>query len=320
MNRPVVWRNHLPGLVLLLAVAGVLWLGSPWPPPVADGWDARGRAIHWQWTPANLGVAITIWLVWFAMDGLWAMVERTRRVFNPLSLVDEGILGWVLIRTAGHAVAGGAAPGLQTAAWALAVLALGAAVVLEVRRLGEPVEESPRGVAEDTTALTRDIEHARTSGDRWSYWSVQKAPHRLLFGALGASFLAGAALLGDGPVLARVLLLLAGVTVLLVCVGGLRTVVTPRRLVLRAGGFGPALLRVDTRDIVAVGVPEFDPMSDFGGIGIKRGLRGPLAGVLAFNLAGAGVLVETRAGKRYLIGAYDPDRLAAALDAARGKA
>lgn len=40
----------------------------------------------------------------------------------------------------------------------------------------------------------------------------------------------------------------------------------------------------------------------------------------AFNLAGAGVLVETRAGKRYLIGADDPDCLAAALDAARGKA
>jgi hypothetical protein len=320
MNKPVPWKDHLPGLVLLLAVAGVLWLGSPWPEPVADGWDAGGRAIHWQWTPANLGVAVTIWLAWFAMDGVWAIVERTRRAFNPLSLVDEGILGWMLVRIAGRAAAAGAAPGLRVGAWVLAVLAFGAAVVLEVRRLGESEEESPRGAAEDTTALTRDIEHARTSGGRWSYWSVQKAPHRLLFGALGVSFLAGAALLGDGPVLARALLLLAGAAVLLVCVGGLRTVVTPRRLVLRAGGFGPALLRVDTRDIVAVGVPEFDPMGDFGGIGIKRGLRGPLAGVWAFNLAGAGVLVETRAGKRYLIGADDPGRLAAALDAARGKA
>jgi hypothetical protein len=320
MNSPVVWRNHLPGLVLLLAVAGVLWLGSPWPPPVADGWDAQGRAIHWQWTPANLGVAITIWLVWFAMDGVWAIVERTRRLFNPLSLVDEGILGWMLIRIAGYAVAGGAAPGLQTAAWVLAVLALGAAVVLEIRRLGEVEEGAPARPAEDTTALSRDIGQAGLSGQRWSYWSVQRPPHPALFGTLGAAFLAGGVAIPDQGGYARLLLLAGGAIVLLLCAGGLRTVVTPERLLLRAGWVGPRLLRLDTKDIVRVAIPSFDPTRDFWGWGIRFGVGGPLAGVLAFNLAGAGVLVETRAGKRYLIGADDPERLAAALDAARGKA
>ena len=47
MNKPIAWRNHLPGLFLIVAVMGVLWLGSPWPESVADGWDAQGRPIHW---------------------------------------------------------------------------------------------------------------------------------------------------------------------------------------------------------------------------------------------------------------------------------
>ena len=104
---------------------------------------------------------------------------------------------------------------------------------------------------------------------------------------------------------------------LAVCSGGLRTVVTPRRLVLRAGRFGPPLLRLATSDIAEVAVPDFDPVRDFGGWGIKRGLVGPFARAWAFNFGGSGVLVRTRRGRRYLIGTDQPDRLAAALNAAR---
>jgi hypothetical protein len=319
MNKPIAWRNHLPGLFLIVAVMGVLWLGSPWPESVANGWDAQGRPIHWQWTPANLGVAITIWLVWFGMDGLWGMVERARRIFNPLSLVDEGLLGWMLIRIAGAAVANGAPPSLRGAAWVLAVLAVSAAVGLEVRRLGEQDQEEPAHVPQDTTTLAREMEHARASGQRWSYWSVQRPPHPALFATLGAAFLVGSVAIPDSGLFPRLVLVAGGAVVFLVCAGGLRTVVTPERLLLRAGWFGPRLLRLDTSDIVRVAVPSFDPMRDFWGFGIRRGVSGPLTGVRAFNLADAGVLVETRAGRRYLIGADDPERLAAALEAARGK-
>ena len=65
---------------------------------------------------------------------------------------------------------------------------------------------------------------------------------------------------------------------------------------------------------------RFDPFRDFWGWGIRRGMSGPLAGVWAFVLGDTGVLVETRTGRRYLIGADEPARLAAALDAARRKA
>jgi len=66
--------------------------------------------------------------------------------------------------------------------------------------------------------------------------------------------------------------------------------------------------------------PDFDPVRDFGGWRIKRGLMGDFAGVWAFNLAGTGVLVRTRQGKRYLIGTDHPERLAATLNAARDAA
>ena len=107
---------------------------------------------------------------------------------------------------------------------------------------------------------------------------------------------------------------------LAVCAGGLRAVVTPRRLVLRAGYLGLPLLRLTTTEIVDVSVPAFDPLRDFGGWGVRRGLCGELAGVWAFNLAGAGVLVRTRKGRRYLIGSDRPEPLAAALNVARGAA
>jgi hypothetical protein len=118
----------------------------------------------------------------------------------------------------------------------------------------------------------------------------------------------------------RLLLLAAGLLVLAVCSGGFRTVVTPRQLVLRAGHFGPPLLRLAMTEISEVAVPEFDSLRDFGGWGIRRGLFGDFAGVWAFNLASSGVLVRTSRGKRYLIGTDQPERLAAALNAARGAA
>jgi hypothetical protein len=145
---------------------------------------------------------------------------------------------------------------------------------------------------------------------------VQKAPHRVLFGALGSSFVAGAFLIPDAPAPFRVLLLLCGLLVLTVCAGGLRTVVTPQHVVLQAA-FGLPLLRLRAREIAHVAVPVFDPLRDLGGLGIRRGHSGELAGVWAFTLANGGVLVSTRNGRRYLIGTDEPERLAAALNAAR---
>jgi hypothetical protein len=318
MNTPVQWRNHLPALALIVALAGVLWLGSPWPGPVADGFDAQGRPIHWSWAPAALEAAVTFWLAWFAIDLAWQAVERKRRVVNPLALADEAFIGWILVRVSAAGVARGLPPALHVVAWMAAGLAVLAAVLLEARRVRAPVADGPPRVVEPTAELSRELSAVRMSGQRWSYWAVQRLPHAALFGMLGASFVIGGVAIPAGPLFARLLLLLGGGVVLLLCAGGLRTVVTADRLLLRAGRFGPPLLRLDTSDIVRVTVPTFDPMRDCWGWGIRRVVRGPLAGTWVFNLAEAGVLVETRAGRRYLIGADDPQRLAVALNAARG--
>lgn len=319
MNRPVPWKAHLPALALILLMLGVLALGWPWPEPLADGFDARGRPLHWKWTPAALEAAVKFWLVFFVFDLVWDLVERRgRKRFNPFSVLDEGLIGWMLVRVAHEGVANGMSPALPAAAWGTAGLAIAAAVAIELRR--RVVESSPSSRAVvDVTAFAGDLAALRPD-QRWSYWSVQKLPHRVLFGALGASFLAGAVAIPGMPMTLRVLLLVPGLLVLAVCGGGLRAVVTPRRLVLRAGRFGPPLLRLAASEITEVAVPEFDPVRDFGGWGMRRGLFGEFAGVWAFNLAGTGVLVRTSRGKRYLIGADDPERLAAALNAARGAA
>lgn len=318
MNRPVSWSTHLPALTLLVTIAVILWFGSPWPAPVPDGWDGQGRPIHWQSTPAGLGAALTIWLVWFALDGAWAVVERKRTLFNPLALIDEAVIAWILVRLANVGVALGLPPFLRPAAWAAGGVALAAAVALELRRQAAPSPEPPVRQPGDASDLASLSEWQR-QGRRWSYWSEQRTPHRLLFATLGAVLVLGAVAIPAAPFVARLLLLVGGLLVLAVCGGGLRAVVTPRQLVLRAGYFGVPLLRLTTTTtaIVEVSVPDFDPLRDFGGWGFRRGLCGEFAGVWSFNLARAGVLVRTREGRGYLIGSDRPERLAAALNAAR---
>jgi hypothetical protein len=300
-------------------LVGVVALGWPWP-WTADGFDAHGRAIHWRWSPGALGAAITLWFVFFAVDGVWGLVEGGRKRFNPLSLLDEGLIAWMLVRVADAGVANGVSPALRAWTWATGGLALAAAVALELRRVTAPSPEPAPRTAEDVTELAGDLSALQAPGRRWSYWSVQRPPHPWLIGSLGPTFIIGGVAIPDVAVAVRVLLLAAGLLVLAVYSCGFCTVVTPRRLLVRAGRFGPALLRLATNEIVEVTVPQTVSLRDFLGWGIGLGFRGGFAGALAFNLGSTGVLVRTSKGSRYLIGADRPERLATALNAARGTA
>jgi len=134
MNGPVAWKTHLPALALILMMIGVLALGWPWPEPIADGFDAHGRAVHWAWPPATLGAAIMLWLVFLALDGVWSMVEGDRKRFNPLSLFDEGLIAWMLVRVASAGVANGMTPAVRAWAWAAGATAVAAAGAVELHR------------------------------------------------------------------------------------------------------------------------------------------------------------------------------------------
>ena len=315
MNEPVHWKTRLPALALVLMLVGVLALGWPWT-WIADGFDAHGRAIHWRWSPGALGAAITVWLVFFAFDGMWGLVEGGRKRFNPLSLLDEGLIAFMLVRVADAGVAKGMSPAVRAGTWAAGGLALAAAVALELRRVAAPSPEPDPRTAEDVTDLASDLATLQAPGHRWSYWSVQRPPHAWLLASLGAIFMIGAVAIPEGPVALRVSFLAAGLLCLAVYSGGFYTVVTPRRLMLRAGRFGPPLLRLATTEMVEVAVRAVSPR-DFLGWGLGLGFRGDSAGVLAFNLGRSGVLVRTSKGRRYLIGTDQPERLATALNAAR---
>ena len=315
MNEPIYWKTHLPALALIVILAGVVALGWPWP-WIADGFDAHGRAIHWRWSPGALGAAITVWLVFFAFDGVWGLVEGGRKRFNPLSLLDEGLIAFMLVRVADAGVAKGMSPAVRAGTWAAGGLALAAAVGLELRRVAGPSPEPDPRTAEDVTELASDLSTLQAPGHRWSYWSVQRPPHAWLIASLGAIFMIGGVAIPEVPVAMRVSFVAAGLLCLAVYSVGFCTVVTPRRLMLRAGRFGPPLLRLATTEMVEVAVQAVSPR-DFLGWGLGLGFRGDFAGVLAFNIGRSGVLVRTRKGRRYLIGTDEPERLAAALNAAR---
>jgi len=311
-------RNHAPALALMLIIGAVVWLGWPWPDPVADGFDVQGRPVHWTWPPTVVFPAAILLLVSAGVDGGWQAMERGRKRFNPLSLFDEAMIAWMLVHLAGRGEANGMPPAVRVWAWAAGAIALAAAFLLErYRPAAVPAPTRKPQNVQDMASFVSDLSAAQAAHQRWSYWSVQRPPHQVLFGILGASFVIGGIAIPGGPFVMRLLLLVAGMVVLAVCRGGLRTVVTPSRLVLRAGRLGPSLLRLPMSEIAEVAVPEFDPMRDFGGWGIKRGPWGQFGGVWAFNLASSGVLVRTSNGKRYLIGTDEPERLAAALSIAR---
>jgi hypothetical protein len=319
MTRRIQWRLHLPGLGLILLMFGLFALGGPWPGAVADGFDTQSRPVHWKWLPVTPGAALVLWLVSFGVDGLWELFERNRRVFNPLSLIDEGLIAWMLVGAVDAGVALGMAPAFQVAAWTAGAVAVGGAFALERHRVGRPMPELDGRPVRDATDLASNLRDLQVTGQRWSYWSVQTLGYGGLVALLGASCVIGAVAIPGGPLMARVVLVAGGVLAFLVG-GGFRTVVTPQHLVVRAGHFGPSVLRLPSSEIAEVLVRDFDPVRDFGGLGIRRGFVGDLAGVWAFNLApnvpSTGVLVRTNKGKGYLVGTSEPERLAAALGAA----
>ncbi len=100
---------------------------------------------------------------------------------------------------------------------------------------------------------------------------------------------------------------------LLLCYGGLRVSVTSERVEVRLGMIGLRLLRVPSSELAASEVRAFSPLGEFGGWGIRYNGR-----MWAFYWRGTrGVELRTKAGKQYLIGSDHPERLAAAITAAR---
>ena len=91
---------------------------------------------------------------------------------------------------------------------------------------------------------------------------------------------------------------------------------TPEKLTVRAGIFGLPLLRLKLANVATVEVVWFSALGDFGGWGFYRYSFSQRAWGL-FLSGGRGVIVQTKKGRRFLIGSKAPEKLAAATEAAR---
>jgi hypothetical protein len=96
--------------------------------------------------------------------------------------------------------------------------------------------------------------------------------------------------------------------------GGLRVEVNDESVKVKWGGLRFRILRIPLDSIASVVVDSFRPMRDFGGWGIKGGWTKNWKGVAGFFMSGTrGVLIQTKKGKKYLLGSDTPDRLAAVI-------
>jgi hypothetical protein len=315
------WWTHLPALALGMIGAGLFAsvASVPGPVPVHFGLHGPDRyGAPWEVPLAFVLAAFTILTISGAIDAMWAQYEGGQKRFNFLCLIDELTMTLLLGAAAGYVEwlrhPNGPRVSWHPLVWIAGVAAVVAAIVLERLR-----PTGPRGGRHpvDTAALVRDLSVRQAAGQRWVYWSDQ-APLYVRLMALLPIGLVILMIVDPRPRLMWLALAVAMVGALLVS-GGFRTQVTPAGLVLRAGAWGPRFVRVAAADIAEAAACEFNPLRQFGGWGIRRGSLEGWGGVWGYFLEGnTGVVIRTRKGKCYLIGAGDPESLLAVVNVARG--
>ncbi len=313
--------THLPAVALIIALAVKTLRALPLPARAPIHFGAGGQPNGWGSPLAVSLFLIGLSLLYLALsalgDEMWARHERRKR-FNWFSLLDEGIIGFlvatqssylntILVRSTRVTFT---FPGLSILA--VVVPAVLVAVVLEVLRPHLPHEAHVP--EQDASATEQSITSRLQAGQPAVYWESQN-PHWMKAVSIAVTiwFLVGAvSTWGQAPWISALLLALVALFPLLY--GGLRVLLTREAVTVRLGLLGLRVLRVKLTDITAVELREFSPLADFGGWGIRYG-RG---GVVAYFLSGnVGVQLTTARGRKYLLGSNHPDRLAAAIRAFR---
>lgn len=291
------WWVHVPilGALVVCAVA----------PAVTRPWPARARRYTWEDLAMPVALLVLLLVCGVVESEFWAGAENGQKRFNWRLLWLSGLGGWMAGLQVGffwgrHQ---GVTWDSTSYGWAGAAICAAGMAILEWVR--QPVDSA--GAASAWPGVGSEI----SAASRWMYFTVERARwiRRALIGLLSAAPLflivgmsgelhhLGWWLLAYVPMLLPVLFASL--------VGTLRIQVNSERLVLRSG-LGIRLLRVNAAEIFKVDVETVNPLADFGGWGINS--RG---GVRAFLFGGnRGVRVETRGGKKYLIGCREPERLA----------
>jgi len=317
------WWIHAPALALYAAMLIALERARPLPErlPMQFGW--HGQPTRWGAPWETVLVFVVFPLVFiglsFAAGESWARQPRGGR-FNPMALFDAiviGLIAGIEMPWLGILAQGEQARFMPPFPWLTMLglpLAAGAlAAALELLRPWRPMPQ--RMQAEDVSDLQAQIAARQSAGERWVYWEAQNPVYvSVLVFAFSAVLLVGAWHMWQHltPWLAPEMVIAAGLLAL--CYGGLRTSVTVELLHVRLGVLGVRLLRMPVGEIEEAEVHSFSPLADFGGWGIRWNRQ-----MKAFFLRGdRGVRIRLRDGRQFLIGSDHPERLAAAIAAARG--
>jgi hypothetical protein len=309
--------THSPALACIAINMGLL-LSAHLPARVPADF-INGLPDSWV-SPRELWLTMLGWplllLIGSAMlDEYYARHEQERR-FAWASLVDELLIGLLVGRNV-KMILQLSNPEPALAGWwpvalVFAGVAVALAVLLELRRPHLPSVDK----VVDVAALAKEIQSQFQPGGRWVYWEKQNPLWWRCLDVL-LTFLFIAIAVGVAKESDSGWLFFAFLAMLMASgYGGLYVALTPEKLRVRAGLFGLPVLRLKLTNVAKVEVAWFSALGDFGGWGLYRYSLSQRAWGL-FLSGGRGVIVQTKKGRRFLIGSKTPEKLAAATEAAR---
>ncbi len=319
---------HLPAASLFLVSTALLVIGRPWPESLPMHWNGAGDVNRYgsPWELLTfLGMMLFYLLGSFVADEYWARRERERKRYNWFSLFDEvlvGLFSAIIIAYYQEYVLGreNTLPFDGPMTWSIILGAVAVAAWLEWVRPFVPKPAEPERKPEERmldNTVVEEVRVAMGASERWVYIEGQNPWWMNLVLLVAMAALAwGTWLTWQAPD-ARWISYVEGFFVLftLVFVGGLRVYVSRTQVRVKWGLFGIPVLKLALAEVVSVKPHDFSPIADFGGWGIRISLR---SGMKGYYIRGSrGVLMETKSGKKYLVGSDDADRLAVVIETAR---
>jgi hypothetical protein len=311
------WWTHMPAAACIAINIGLL-LNTQLPARVAidyiDGLPERWGSPLELWL-TMLGWPLLILIGSAVLDEYYARHEQMRR-FAWASLVDELLIGLLAGRNVKMISQLSNPEPVLSGWWTVALIfaggAVALAVLLELRRPHLPSVDK----VVDVAALAKNVQLQFQPGGRWAYWEKQDPLLWRCFTVL-TTVLCIAISWNVAKESDYGWLLFAFFAVLMASgYGGFHVVLTPGRFTVRLGRFGLPLLRLKLANVAKVDVVWFSALGDFGGWGFYRYSLSQRAWGL-FLSGGRGVIVQTKTGRRFLIGTYTPEKLAATSEAAR---
>lgn len=317
-NHPL-W-THLPAVAALAAFVGALAQALPLPSsaPIHFGINGQPDGFGSPWPGLLTLIGVSAFLIAVGLSGAeqWSRREKEKS-FNYWSLFDDafvGVLAGLGIAYLRYISAQGDSFGFP---WATVALVAGsstaAAAILEIARpYRASTGASYGGSPADASVISGQIRERIAAGSPIAYWEVQNplwnrivaiAVPLAIAGQFAVDYFQG----GDLEPAS----LVAAALIIVLLLGGMRTAVDRNFVTVRFGTPGIRALKVAVDDVESVALRPFVPLGEFHGYGIRY--NGYMKGV--FLRGGVGVELTTRAGRHYLIGSDEPERLAAIIEA-----